>query len=102
MTLSNVLSTITHNTVTNVLSDVYIGNYNVGTFLGRYVERVIGNLQGQGSLSGTLADIATNTVRDVGGVYYLGGVAIGQILGSVLNRTTTTNTNNNSSNRINR
>ena len=102
MTLSNVLSTITHNTVTNVLSDVYIGNYNVGTFLGRYVERVIGNLQGQGSLSGTLADIATNTVRDIGGVYYLGGVAIGQILGSVLNRTTTTNANNNSSNRINR
>lgn len=102
MTLSNVLSTITHNTVTNVLSDVYIGNYNVGTFLGRYVERVIGNLQGQGSLSGTLADIATNTVRDVGGVYYLGGVAIGQILGSILNQTTTTNTNNNSSNRVNR
>ena len=100
MTLTDVLSTVTHNTVTNILSDVYVGNFNLGTFLGRYTGSMIndiftGNLS---SLGGTLADIATNTVRDIGGVYYVGGVPIGQILGSVLNKTTTTNTNNNNNN----
>lgn len=92
MTLTSVASTITKNSLTNSLSNVYVGNTNVGTFLGRYTNQLIGSVTGTGTstLSGTLTAMAVNSVRDVGGTYYVGGVSIGNILGSLTSTRTTT------------
>ena len=35
---------VSHNTVTNILSDVYVGTFNLGTFLGRYTGSMINDI----------------------------------------------------------